>query len=78
MKAGCFYDLKEFLIGFVDDMQVKQKKLSLANGLEIFSSNDLKEGSTLIHVLPPESVQRIKKKPNYKNYQMISLTDIVN
>ena len=78
MKAVCFYDLKEFLIGFVDDMQVKQKKLSLANGLEIFSSNDLKEGSTLIHVLPPESVQRIKKKPNYKNYQMISLTDIVN
>tara|TARA_B100000989_G_C19500350_1_gene453980 strand:- start:478 stop:1641 length:1164 start_codon:yes stop_codon:yes gene_type:complete len=78
MKAVCFYDLKEFLKGFVDDMQVKQKKLSLANGLEIFSSNDLEEGSTLIHVLPPESVQRIKKKPNYKNYYMISLTDIVN
>ncbi len=78
MKAVCFYDLKEFLKGFVDDMQVKQRKLSLANGLEIFSSNDLEEGSTLIHVLPPESVQRIKKKPNYKNYHMISLSDIVN
>ena len=78
MKAVCFYDLKEFLKGFVDDMQVKQKKLSLATGLEIFSSNDLEEGSTLIHVLPPESVQRIKKKTNYKNYHMISLTDIVN
>ena len=78
MKAVCFYDLKEFLKGFVDDMQVKQKKLSLATGLEIFSSNDLEEGSTLIHVLPPESVQRIKKKTNYKNYHMISLTDIEN
>ena len=78
MKAVCFYDLKGFLKGFVDDMQVKQKKISLANGLEILSSNDLEEGSTLIHVLPPESVQRIKKKSNYKNHHMISLSDIVN
>ena len=78
MKAVCFYDLKEFLRGFVDDMKVKQKKISLANGLEIFSSNDLEKGSTLIHVLPPESVQRIKKKSTYTNQSMISLSDIIN
>ena len=78
MKAVCFYDLRDFLKGFVDDMQVKQNKISLANGLQIFSSADLEEGSTLIHVLPPESVQKIQKKPNYANFYLLSLSDILN
>ena len=78
MKAVCFYDLRDFLRGFVDDMQVKQKKVSLANGLEIFSSSNLEEGSTLIHVLPPESVQRIKTKSNYSKFNLLSLSEILN
>ena len=51
-----FFDIADFLVGIVDDMSNKQDKISIATGLKIYSSNNLKRSSTLLHALPKESI----------------------
>ena len=61
----------------MDDMSNKQDKISIATGLKIYSSNKLKRSSTLLHALPPESIIRVKKNPNYYSHSLISINDII-
>lgn len=77
IKLICFFDIADFLDGIVDDMSNKQDKISIATGLKIYSSNKLKRSSTLLHALPPESIIRVKKNPNYYSHSLISINDII-
>jgi len=77
IKLISFYDIADFIVGIVDDMPNKQDKVSISTGLKIYSSNNLSRSSTLLHSLPPESVIRVKRNPNYSSHKLISINDII-
>ena len=77
IKAVCFYELTNYLDGFIDDMEIKQNKISMACGLKIFNSSQIEKNSNLLHVLPPESIANVKRNPLYSSHNLISLSDVL-
>ena len=77
IKLISFFDISKFIIGIIDDMQCKQNKISISTGLKIYSSNCLKEGSTILHALPIESEKKVKQNPTYSSHKLISINDII-
>ena len=77
IKLISFFDIADFIVGIVDDMPNKQDKVSISTGLRIYSSSNLERSSTLLHSLPPESVLRVKRNPNYSSHKLISINDII-
>ena len=78
IKAVSFFKIENLITGFVDDMKIKQNKISKANGLKIYSSSNISPGSILIHVLPPESIIKVRKNKNYQKLTLVPLSDIID